>query len=85
MTETVAGLGDVVSLQWTDGYADGTVSQVHKDGTIDVFRPYTHASDFSVAGREEGSLRLMCYVGVEEVKNISPERVTVLRKARPIR
>ncbi len=34
-------LGDVVSLGWDDGYHTATVSQVHKDGTVDLFRPYT--------------------------------------------
>ena len=85
MTEEIVGLGDIVSLKWDDGYADGTVCQVHKDGTVDVFRPFTHASDFSVAGRREGSLSLMCYVGVEVSKDIDPKRLKVLRKAGPIR
>lgn len=82
---TKAELGDIVSLQWSDGYDNATVSQVHKDGTIDVFRPYTHSTSVSYAGREEGSLRVICYVGIEESKNINPERVKVLRKAGPIR
>ena len=74
------GLGDVVSLQWSDGYDNGTVCQVHKDGTIDVFRPYVHNADFSYAGSHEGSLSVICYIGVETTKGINPERVKVLRK-----
>ncbi len=81
---TKAELGDTVRLGWDDGYADGTVSHVHTDGTIDVFRPYTHHSSVSYAGRD-GSSRVICYVGIEESKNINPERVKVLRKAGPIR
>jgi hypothetical protein len=38
MSESI-GLGDIVTLGWSDGYADGTVVEVHKDGTVDVFRP----------------------------------------------
>lgn len=80
------GLGDVVSFNWKDGYDSGTVCQVHKDGTVDIFRPFTHASDFSCAGRHEGSLSLSCYVGVETVKDINPERLKVVRKnTTPIR
>jgi hypothetical protein len=79
------GLGDVVSFQWDDGYDQGTVCQIHKNGTVDVFRPYTHANDFSYVGRNEGSLSLICYVGVETVKDINPERLRLLRKGGPIR
>ena len=51
------GLGDVVSFGALDGsgYRDGTVCQLHKDGTVDVFRPYTHVADFSCAGSGEVS------------------------------
>lgn len=83
--EHQVGLGDVVSLQWSDGYDNGTVCQVHKDGTIDVFRPYVHNSDFSCAGSHEGSLSVICYIGVETTKGINPERVKVLRKGGTIR
>lgn len=82
--EKSIGLGDVVSLNWKDGYADATVSHIHKDGTVDVFRPYTATADFSCAGRE-GSSRVICYVGIEEVKGVNPERLTLLRKGRELR
>jgi len=79
------GLGDIVSLQWSDGYDNGTVCQVHKDGTVDVFRPYVHNADFSCAGSHEGSLSVICYIGVETSKGINPERLKVLRKGGTIR
>jgi hypothetical protein len=83
-TKVVPGLGDTVRLNWADGYADGTVSHIHPDGTIDVFRPYTHHSGVSYAGRE-GSSRVICYVGIEECKNMNPYMVTVLKKSLPLR
>lgn len=82
--EKSIGLGDVVSLNWKDGYADGTVSHIHKDGTVDIFRPYTATADFSCAGRDDSS-RVICYVGIEEVRNVNPERLTLLRKGRELR
>lgn len=82
--EKSIGLGDVVSLNWKDGYADGTVSHVHLDGTVDVFRPYTATADFSCAGRD-GSSRVLCYVGIEECKNVNPKHLTFLRKGRELR
>ncbi len=53
----------VVSL-YLDGQPDlelgvQTVKQV-KDGTVTMFRPYTHTADFSSTGG------VICYVGVEE-------------------
>lgn len=80
------GLGDIVSHNWTGGYGDGTVCQVHKDGSVDVFRPYTHTVDFSCSGRREGSLSLMCYVGVETSKDVDPKHLKLIRKnSTPIR
>lgn len=79
------GLGDVVSLQWSDGYDNGTVCQVHADGTVDVFRPYTHTADFSYSGTEEGSLSVICYVGIETTKYVRPARLKLLRKCKPLR
>jgi hypothetical protein len=85
-TKQVVGLGDVVYLGWDDGYSNGTVCQVHKDGTVDIYRPYAHASDFSCAGRDEGSLSIICYTGLETVKYVNPERLKVVRKnTTPIR
>jgi hypothetical protein len=83
--EKTIGLGDIVSFKWDDGYNNGTVCQVHKDGTVDVCRPYTHISDFSYAGRKEGSLEVCVYVGVETVKDIQPDRLKLLRKSEALR
>ena len=83
--EKTIGLGDTVSLQWDDGYADGTVCQVHNDGTVDVFRPYTHHAGFSCIGRREGSTSVICYIGTEVVKDIRPDRLALLRKCKPLR
>lgn len=85
MDKQTIGLGDVVSLQWSDGYDNGTISQVHKDGTVDVFRPYTHTAGFSCAGREEGSSAVICYLGTETVRGANPERMKLLRKCRTLR
>ena len=85
--EDKIGLGDVVSLGFADGNYDcATVVQVNPDGTVDVHRPFTHVSDFSVAGTQKGSLALPFYVGVEMVKGVNPKRLKVLRKnSLPIR
>jgi len=79
MSESI-GLGDVVSLSMSPGYNVGTVCQVHRDGTVDVFRPYTHTADFSMAGSEEGSSGVICYVGTDIVRHINTDRLTLLHK-----
>ena len=84
MNESI-GLGDVVSCDWNGGYADGTVCQVHADGTVDVFRPYVHTADFSCTGRREGSLSVLTYIGFEISKDRKPEGLKLLRKAQPLR
>jgi hypothetical protein len=78
-------LGDIVSFGWKDGYDSGTVYHIHKDGAVDVFRPYTHTTDFSSYGSEDGSSAVMCYVGVEKVKGVNPSRITLLRKGVKLR
>jgi len=84
--EQVIGLGDVVSFKWSStGYDTGTVCQVHASGTVDVFRPFTHTSDFSCAGRYEKSLSVMCYVGTEIVKGVNPRNLKLILKSSPIR
>lgn len=85
MSQQAIGLGDIVSLGWEDGYSTATVSQVHRDGTVDVFRPYTATADFSCAGREHGSSSVICYVGIEEVKGVDPTKVKLLRKGKELR
>lgn len=72
-------LGDTVSLNWEDGYDSATVCQLHEDGTIDLFRPYTHTADFSYTGG------VICYVGFETIKHADPARFTLLRKGRPLK
>lgn len=87
-TETPAvpiGLGDVVSFNWNDAYHHATVTQVHKDGTVDLLRPYVHTSDVSYSGRHKDSSSVLAYLGFEEVKDIKPERLTLVRKAPPPR
>lgn len=79
------GLGDVVSLCMSQGYNVGTVCQVHNDGTVDVFRPYTHTSDFSIAGNEFGSSAVICYIGTSTVRRINPDRLTLLHKRPKVR
>jgi hypothetical protein len=83
--EKTIGLGDIVSFKWNDGYDNGTVCQVHKDGTVDVFRPYTYHADFSMVGRHSGSQAVICYIGTEVVKDIHPDRLVLLRKSAALR
>lgn len=85
MNDTDIGLGDVVSFGWKDGYADGTVCETHKDGTVDVFRIYVHAGDFACAGSQEGSKSVITYVGSETIRSINPKRLTRIRKGGDIR
>lgn len=83
-TETPApsvALGDIVSLNWNDGYAHATVTQVHKDGSVDLLRPYVHTSDVSYAGRHKDSSSVLAYLGFEEIKDLKPERLILVRKA----
>ena len=78
-------LGDTVSLKFGD-YDIGTVSQVHKDGTVDVFRTYVHTADFSMCGSEDGSSSVICYIGTETVKRLDPKKhLKLLRKGNPLR
>lgn len=83
--ENEIGLGDIISFRWHEGYDIGTVCQIHADGTVDVFRPYTHAADFSCSGRKAGSLSVLCYVGVETVKDVQPRNLTLVRKGAALR
>ena len=78
------GLGDVVSSGIGD-YSCATVSQVHEDGTVDIFRPYVHTDDFSMAGSQKGSSKVITYIGFEEVKRLNPSKLTLLRKSPPLR
>lgn len=87
MTDEKIGLGDIVGFVWEDGYNDGTVCQVHADGTIDIFRVYVHTGGIAMAGRREGSLSVITYIGTETIRDIDPSRarLKLLRKAAPPR
>lgn len=78
-------LGDVVSFGWNDGYGVATVTQVHKDGTVDLLRPYIHTSDFSCSGRHPGSSSVLAYIGFEECKDINPIKLELLSKGKNLR
>jgi hypothetical protein len=84
LSRSEIGLGDIVALDGSD-YGTGTVSQIHQDGTVDVFRPYTHTADFSMTGRHEGSSSVICYIGMETVKDMNPKHLKLIRKCRPLR
>jgi len=75
-------LGDIISFGWTDGYADGTIVQVHLDGTVDVSRVYVHISDMVTTGSEKGSSAVTSFIGHEVVKKVDPIRggLRILRK-----
>jgi hypothetical protein len=78
--EPAIGLGDIVSLGWSDsGYDTATVSQVYEDGTVDLFRPYTHTADFSYTGG------VICYVGIENISRAKPNRLKLIRKGQPLK
>jgi hypothetical protein len=85
MASDKIGLGDVVVLGFGNGYNVATVTQVHKDGTVDLLRPYVHTGDVSYSGSDEGSSRVLGYLGFEEVKRVNPERLDRLRKGDPVR
>lgn len=84
-TKQEIGLGDIVSFQWEDGYSHSTVSQVHADGTVDLFRPYVQTADFSYSGKHEGSSAVVCYVGISTCERIDPKRMKLVKKSQPLR
>lgn len=79
------GLGAIVSYNWSDGYADGTICKIHADGTVDVFRPYVQTADFSTSGGEVGSTSVICYIGVETSKQVNVKALKLLRKGPSLR
>jgi len=79
MNTNTIGLGDIVSMSGGCDYNTGTVCKVNDDGTVDVFRPYTHTADFSYTGG------VICYVGIETVNGCNPLHLTLLRKGKPLR
>lgn len=80
LTPQTIGLGDIVSLGFNDGEYDcATVCQIHTDGTVDLFRPYTHTADFSYTGG------VICYVGIENISRANPNRLRLIRKGPPLK
>lgn len=81
MSEPKIGLGDVVNFRGIadEGYNTATVSQVYDDGTVDLFRPYVHTADFSYTGG------VICYVGINNISRVNPERLILIRKSSPLR
>lgn len=74
-------LGDVVSIA-VDGsgaYTSATVCKVNEDGTVNLFRPYTHTADFSYTGG------VICYVGIEHIDSVNPKHLTLLQKGQPLK
>ena len=72
------GLGDVVKCS-EGAYMTATVCKVNEDGTVDLFRPYTHTADFSYTGG------VICYVGIEEIKSANPARLTLVEKGQKLK
>lgn len=82
------GLGDVVACfgKHEAPYNQGTVCQVHANGTVDIFRVYVHSNDFSYAGRKDGSSAVITYIGTETIRDVNPEGLRIIRKnTTPIR
>ena len=81
------GLGDVVTFgKHETDYNQGTVCQVHANGTVDIFRVYVHSNDFSYAGRHDGSSAVICYIGTETIQGVNPQGLRIIRKNKtPIR
>lgn len=76
MEKQVFGLGDVVRLKADseNTYSHCTVCKVNQDGTVNLFRPYTHTADFSYTGG------VICYVGIENIDSVNTERLNLIRK-----
>jgi hypothetical protein len=72
------GLGDVVKCG-EGAYMTATVCKVNEDGTVDLFRPYTHTADFSYTGG------VICYVGIEDIKSANPARLTLIEKGQKLK
>lgn len=75
------GLADVVTLDYNPShpYNHCTVCKVNDDGTVNLFRPYTHTADFSYTGG------VICYVGTEHIDNVNPAHLRLIEKGRVLR
>lgn len=73
-------LGDIVELSCisTAPYRHCTVSKLNEDGTVNLFRPYVHTSDFSYTGG------VICYVGIENIDSVNPAHLTLIEKGRAL-
>lgn len=78
MEESI-GLGDIVSFGWKDGYANATVCKVHANGNVDVLRPYIHDGKVT-SSSQDGSKQTILYIGTEQVSNLNPKALTLLKK-----
>ncbi len=74
-------LGDIVELNndSNNPYRHCTVCKVNDDGTVNLFRPYTHTSDFSYTGG------VICYVGIEHIDNVNPSHLRLIEKGKVMR
>jgi hypothetical protein len=77
----VIGLGDIVTLSRDTGnpYSHCTVCKVNDDGTVNLFRPYTHTADFSYTGG------VICYVGIENMTGVNPAHLKLVAKGPVLR
>lgn len=73
------GLGDVVKVMGTGGYADATVYSRSKNGDVEVWRPYVHVSD-TIYGGDNGKLQLIPFIGIEDFQLTASSTVELIRK-----
>ena len=74
-------LGDIIELAPPITYGYCTVKEIRSD-RVTLFRPYTHAADFSCGGKDYTSV--ICYVGVEEFDMDIDDIVVLVEKGREL-
>lgn len=81
MSSTPIGLADIVELDCVshNPYSHCTVCKLNEDGTVNLFRPYTHTADFSYTGG------VICYVGIEHIDNVNPANLKLIEKVPVLR
>lgn len=74
-------LGDIVELAADAGntYRHCTVCKVNPDGTVNLFRPYTHTADFPYTGG------VICYVGIETINSVNPSHLNLVAKGQALK
>lgn len=77
------GLGDIVDVGLGADYGTCTVSRIHTDGTVDLFRPYTATANFTTSS-QDGTSEIICYIGFEEVKRVNRNKLKLLRRNRDL-